>query len=281
MKKYALITGASSGIGKALAIALASRKINVLLVALPNTGTRDIANEIRRTFGVEADGYEVDLTSPHASNIIFDWCKLNYYRINMLVNNAGVGNLCAFEQTDPQLIKSMMLLNNQALVLLTHRFIPELKKNKPSYILNVGSLASFMATPNKSVYAATKSFVYSFSMALRMELAHVGVSVSCLCPGGTLTSKNVRDGIRAIGASRHFVQHPEEVANAAVNGMLKKKFRIIPGVHNRILYRIRQMLPEPWVCWILQQIFNRKNSDRGLYGYWKSPSINTIVLFYR
>jgi short-subunit dehydrogenase len=254
---YSLITGASAGIGKAMAAELASRKYNVLLIALPGTGLPAVVEEINRKYPVLAHGLELDLTSTAAAQRILEWCRSNHYRVNMLINNAGFGNFSSLEKSDPAELTGMMILNNQALVVLTHVFLLELKENAAAHILNVGSLASFMPIPNKSVYAATKSFVYSFSSALRYELLPHKIYVSCLCPGATLTNKTVRDGVKAIGVNKRMIQSAEDVAREAVEGMLQRKYRIIPGKLNRVLYTIRQLLPDAWVGWILYKLFRK------------------------
>lgn len=275
----ALITGASSGIGKAIARELAARKINVLLVALPGTGLMEVVRDIRTQYKVCADGLEIDLTSVDSVKSVYQWCKQNNYRVNILVNNAGFGNLCSLEQSDPTVIASMMLLNNQALVLLTQAFIPELKRNAPSYILNLGSLASFMPIPNKSVYAATKSFVYSFSASLRLELWTSGVFVSCLCPGGTSTSAHVKRMMKEMRTNMAFVQLPEQVACKAVRGLLKREFRIIPGWHNKLFYLMRQALPEFAVNWLVLQIFNRRTPERQTVAVSRTPAHALALVF--
>lgn len=276
---YALITGASSGIGKALAEELASRKINVLLVALPNTGLMDVVNRIREHYCVRAEGFEIDLTGDDSAKGVYRWCVSNNYRVNILVNNAGFGNLCSLEESDPSLLVNMMLLNNHALVLLTHLFIPELKRNKPSFILNLGSLASFMPVPNKAVYAATKSFVYSFSSSLYAELSVSGISVSCLCPGGTRTSVRVTNMMQNVRVNERFIQLPHQVAGEAVRSMFNGKFRIIPAWHNKLLFRLRQALPECAVYWILMQVFNRKTSAKIKRQINRSPAYSLALVF--
>ena len=159
---YVLITGASSGIGKAMAHEFAKLNFNVLLVALPNTGTHSVATDVVRKFNIHAATLEVDLTQPESPRQIFNWCKANHYGVKVLVNNAGFGNLRALAETDTLLITRMLSLNNHALVTLTQLFIPHLKAFKGAYILNVGSLAAFIPIPNKAVYTATKSFVFTF-----------------------------------------------------------------------------------------------------------------------
>jgi uncharacterized protein len=277
--RFALVTGASSGIGKAIALELAGRKINVLLVALPYTGLMEVVSDIRNQFNVCADGLEIDLTTVDAARSVYQWCRLNNYRVNILVNNAGFGNLCSLENSDPTLITNMMLLNNQALVLLTQAFIPALKRNAPSYILNLGSLASFMPIPNKSVYAATKSFVYSFSSSLRLELSASGVAVSCLCPGGTATSTHVRSMMKEMQTNMAFVQLPEQVAYRAIRGLFKKEFRIIPGWHNQVFYGMQQLLPEFAVSWLVLRIFNRKPPERQTVAVTRTPAHAFALVF--
>jgi uncharacterized protein len=252
---YSLITGASAGIGKAMAIELASRKFNVLLIALPGTGLSGVVEEINQKYPVLAHGLELDLTITGAAQRVLEWCNTNHYKVNMLLNNAGFGNFSSLENSDPDELTGMMILNNQALVVLTHIFLGELRNNAPAHILNVGSLASFMPIPNKSVYAATKSFVYSFSSALRYELLPHGIVVSCLCPGPTLTNKTVRDGIKTVQVNKRMVQSAEEVAREAVEGMLQRQYRIIPGRVNKVLYTVRQLLPDSLVGWILYKLF--------------------------
>src|SRR5690606_871694 len=195
-------------------------------------------------FTIRADGLEIDLTDADAPYLIRQWCQDNGYRVSILVNNAGFGNLSPFHHTTPAQLREMMALNNHALVLLTHRMIPELRRNPVAYLMNVGSLASFMPVPNKSVYAATKSFVYTFSAILKAELSADNISVSCLCPGGTRTSDKILAHAKSVAGHRYFMQDAEAVAREAVAGLFRGKFRIIPGWHNRIFYVLVCVLPQ-------------------------------------
>ena len=244
IKSFVLITGASAGIGKALAREFAERGKNLLLVSLPNTGLEGVAEQLTKEFGVVVHHLCIDLTRESAHQEVAAWCKNNSYYIDTLVNNAGFGNLKAFDKTNPNVLHSMMALNNTALVKLTHELIPELKKFRQSYIMNVGSLASFMPIPNKSLYAATKSFVYTFSQSLFYELRSANIHVSCLCPGGTLTER-VRSEMSEKKLNRNlFCQSPEEVAKSGVTGLYEKRFRIIPGWYNQVLFWLAQTLPD-------------------------------------
>jgi uncharacterized protein len=253
---YALVTGGSSGIGKAIARELARLHYNLLLIALPDTGVEEVAQEIRDEFQVHADALACDLTEQDGPQRVFDWCQVHHYPVNILANNAGMGYLGDFESMPKKNIQYIMALNNGALVLLTHLFLPELTRHPKAYILNVGSLASFEPMPNKAVYAATKSFVYSFSAALRMELEDVGISVSCLCPNGVVTNGILKKRLDSMPISKHFLIDPETVARKAVYCMLNGQFRIIPGWQNRFVYRLEQVLPEPVVHFLMKRLFS-------------------------
>jgi uncharacterized protein len=255
-RTYALITGASSGIGKAIAEELARRGSNLLLIALPDSGLPEVAKNIRQEHGVLTRYLETDLTKEHSVLDISSWLADNQFALSILVNNAGFGNYESFEGTDPQLLSNMLLLNNLALVKMTQICLPILKRQGKSYILNVGSLASFLPIPNKVVYAASKSFVYAFSSALRLEVKPANVVVSCLCPGGTLTNASAAKNIQAIGKQNSiFIQMPVDVAKEGISEMLNEKKRIIPGWKNKFIFMLYEMLPETFIELIVEKIF--------------------------
>lgn len=261
-KNFALVTGASAGIGKAIAFELAKRKINLLLVALPSTGLAEVAEEVFKQHDVEVRIFECDLTEPDAPKRVLHWAAVPGVAIRVLVNNAGVGSQHAFEETPESLMHTMLKLNNHALVMMTHYILPELKRNAPSYMLNLGSLASFMAIPGKSVYSATKSFIYSFSRSLRLELAPDGVSVSCLCPGATSTSSSAIENYHKVRyKAKSFLQSADAVAREGVEGMFNGKGRIITGTHNKIFFQLSKWLPAFLVNFTLTKLFHRRKKE--------------------
>lgn len=258
-KCFALVTGASSGIGYAIAEQLALRKYNLVLVALPGTGLEEKGGSLAQRYGIEVSTFATDLTHPRALTEVIRACE--DINLTVLVNNAGFGNLELFENSDLDELRQMMTLNNQTLVALTHLCIPLLRRAGASYILNLGSLASVFRIPYKAVYSATKSFVYSFSAALRLELAASGISVSCLCPGSTLTSLRVRKILeRTSGKNSLFTQTPEAVAITAVEEMFRKRFRIVPGFHNKLLLCFARVLPEAVTNQILMRMFQPREN---------------------
>ena len=258
-RSFCLVTGASSGIGKAIALELAHLKKNLVLVALPDTGLEELGEQIAHSHKVAVLTIATDLTQISNHHQILKTCEANNIQVNVLINNAGFGNLESFQQTSWSELESMMALNNTALVSLTYIFIPHLKKSAPAYILNTGSLASFFRIPFKAVYSATKSFVYSFSASLRLELLRDNIHVACLCPGGTLTSQRFRDILKkSNGRGERFLQLPDAVAHTAIEGLFRKKFRIIPGFHNRMMLLLYGLLPEKIINWALVRHFSPK-----------------------
>lgn len=243
-KKYTLITGASEGFGKALAIECATRKMNLVLVALPGPEIFYLADFIKCNYNVDVIGIEADLSMEENYIMVFNLIQELGIAVNMLINNAGLGGTMLFSEGPISFYKKQIKLNILATTLLTHLFLDTLKTNGPSYILNVGSLSSYFFLPKKQVYGATKSFIYCFSKSLNRELKKSKISVSVICPGNMNTNISVTQLIKTSNwFSRHSVMNPEDVAPVAINGLLNKKEVIIPGRLNKIFLLMNKMLP--------------------------------------
>ena len=188
-EKYTLITGGSKGIGKAIAIECASRKMNILIVALPGEDLNNTAQELSQKFDIQSDSFGIDLTEIDGPENVYKWCIQNKYEVDILVNNAGIAGTSVFENSTLEYSNTRIQLNIRALVLMCRLFISDLKKSPTSYILNIGSLSAYYAIPYKSVYAASKAFVVSFSTALNDELKDTSIFVSVVCPNGVETNK--------------------------------------------------------------------------------------------
>lgn len=243
-KSFVLITGASAGIGRALAEEFARRYKNLLLVSLPDTGLEQVAEELIYRYQIKVYYYTCDLAMPHGPSEVLQWCDRMGYCVQVLVNNAGFGNLQSFSSSKINVLDSMMKLNNHAVITMTHLFMSHLRKFTESHVLNVSSMAAFFPLPQKCVYAATKSFIYTFSDSLRHELKNENIFVSCLCPGGTLTERIKSSLTTSMKQKMDFFQTPEEVAVAAISAMYRKKFRIIPGWRNKLMFCVSKLLPE-------------------------------------
>ena len=219
---YALIPGGSAGIGKAMAMELARRKYNLLLVALDDGLLPLAAQEIRDRHGVTVDCLSIDLTLESAPAQVHAWCRKKGYTVNMLINNAGFGRSGLFEDTALDEYYRMIELNNRAAVGLTYLFLPGITRQADGRILFVSSMEATMPLPYKAVYTGTKNFLYAFALAIREELKRTPVQVSILCPGPVLTNEEGKKRLKAQGkGGQLLVMMPEAVARIAVPGMLR------------------------------------------------------------
>jgi len=246
---YALVTGASKGIGKAIAIELAKRNINVLLVARSYTELQQTAEEIRNTYNVSADFLASDLSLSNAAATVYNWTKEKQYTVSILVNNAGYGLSGPFDHYSVEEHTNMMQVNMLTIVQLSRIFLPELKQQPQSYILNIASSAAYQAVPLLSVYAASKAFVLNFSRGIANELKDSSVSVTCVCPGPTDTGFNQRAqvGKKALNAAEKLNAQPQSVAATAVNAMFHKKRELITGFVNKLGAFFAWLLPKGFI----------------------------------
>jgi uncharacterized protein len=242
---YALITGASSGIGLELAEQLAKKKIDLLLVARSEDKLKEICNKFQSTYQIKATYLSIDLSASDAIPKVENWILKNSFAVNILINNAGYGIWGRVDATARESLTNMMQLNMNVVATLCHALIPELKKHNQSYILNVASTAAYQAVPTLSTYAASKAFVVLFTRGLRLELRDSSVSVSCLSPGATSTNFIDRAGMNSLKEkAEKFSMSAKDVAQIAINGMFNKKAEILPGFVNWISVQLTYLMPK-------------------------------------
>jgi uncharacterized protein len=270
-KNFALITGASEGFGKALALECATRNMNLLLVALPGSGLSSLACFIERNYDVTVLYFEHDLSKKAECLHLFEIIKQKRLQINVLINNAGMGGTHFFDERDIDYYYKQIELNVVAPTLFTHFFLETLEQNSPSHILNVGSLASFFSLPKKGVYGGTKSYLISFSRSLRGELKSKNVFVSTVCPGGMNTTPTlILQNKNLKGMGRWSVMNPEEVARIAIDGMLAKKEVIIPGFWNSLFMLFDKLLPK----WFKEMLIEKSMRQARIF---KDPVTHLIL----
>lgn len=269
-KMYTLITGASEGLGKAFALECAKRDMNLVLVSLPQSGLENLAAFIRKNFPVSVLVFEKDLSDPLSCRQLFAEVRNRDLRLQMLINNAGIGSTAFFNESNIEVHEKQIGLNVLATTLITRLFLANLESNGPSYILNVGSMASFFFLPGKQVYGATKSYIHYFSKSLRKEVRRNGICVCVLCPGGINTNLSVTL-LNRTGSwiSKLAVLNPERVAKIALNGLLKDKPVIIPGILNNIFMLLDKLLPEFIKTNITNFGMNRLKVDNSYLKLWK------------
>ncbi|MNK58373.1 Sulfoacetaldehyde reductase [compost metagenome] len=240
----ALITGASEGLGKSFAIEWAQRGLNLVLVALPNSGLEYLANYLRVNFNCKVYCIEIDLTENTSANQIFERLNTAGIEVNVLINNAGLGNWSWFEDKNADFYRTQIDLNITNTVLLTRLFLNHIDKAAESYILNVGSLGGHFIVPKKQVYGATKSFVGYFTRCLQLELSGTNVHISLLSPGGINTKPELLVMNHTLkGFAKATILEADYVAKTAIDGMLKGKKEIIPGFANRFLVVLDKIIP--------------------------------------
>lgn len=238
----ALVTGASSGIGKAMARVLASEGANLVLVARNLPRLEQEANDLNSRYGGNTQVFAGDLSQPEIPQKLFEFTQQRGLEIDLLVNNAGLGHYGLFETMRPQDIRTMLGLNVQALTSLTHLFLPGMLKRKKGGILNVASTAGFQPIPSLALYAASKAFVVNFSEALWSECKSCGVRVFCLCPGNTLTRFHQTAGIAK--SRMFFSASAGDVARFALRKFLRSgRPTAIYGFWNKMMYYAGRLSP--------------------------------------
>ncbi len=255
-KAFSLITGSSTGIGRAVARELASRKHNLILAALPGQGLPDLCHELEQQHNIEALYFEVDLTSENGPDSLFRFVIENRCRVDILVNNAGIGFEGPIESYTAKQIDWMILLNVRALTMLTFCLAPELKSHEKSYLLNISSFGCYMPTAYKSIYLATKSYIYYFTRALESELHGSSLNTCVMVPSAVRTNRMVLDRIERNGwFSRKTALSAEEVASIGIKGMFRGRKVIMPGVFTNIFFILGMFVPEGIVLWVTRRIF--------------------------
>jgi short-subunit dehydrogenase len=228
-----VITGASSGIGRELARALARRSYGVVLVARRAERLAELAAELVAEHGVQADVEPCDLTDAAARQALVE--RLLEREVIGVCNNAGVGTVASLLEAGVERELQVVRLNVEAVHHLTGAFLPPMVERGAGAILNVASTAAFQPLPRFATYAASKAFVQSFSEAVHAELRGTGVSVTTLSPGFTRTEF----GKRANAAEQEsalpdvLFMDADEVARAGVEGMLAGRRTVTPGLYNR------------------------------------------------
>jgi short-subunit dehydrogenase len=256
---YALVTGASRGIGRAISLQLAKRGYDLLLVARSEDQLTALALEISAKYQHQAHVLALDLAAPGAAETVAAWATQQTDQLAVLVNNAGYGLWGRFEQLGLAEQQNMMQLNMHLPVALTHALLPALHQVPKAFILNVSSTAAYQAVPSLSVYAASKAFLLSFSRGLRYELKTSNISVTCLSPGATTTGFTDRAGMGAeLQATANKVSMtPEAVAEAAVAGLLAGEAELIPGVLNKVSAGLTSIVPKGIVEKIAAGIYEK------------------------
>ena len=256
--KWALVTGASSGIGVDIARELAGRGMNLVLVARRQDRLDQTATELRRDHGVQVETEACDLQEKGIAATLFERMQTRNRTISVLVNNAGFGIHGDFLDQDPEQLAGMIQLNVMAVVEMTQVFAREMAGQGGGRILQVASIAGLAPLPSYAVYAATKSFVLNFSEAVSLELHDRNVSVTVLMPGVTWTEFFQVSGQETTTYSRIFGMSSADVAKIGVKAMVAERGSVIAGWRNWLSITMSSIFPRHVRAWLTWQMMKKR-----------------------
>ncbi len=239
-ESYAVVTGASQGLGKSFAENLAKNKINLILVSLPGQQLKELSEELEEIYRIRVHYYEVDLSVNENVMKLTDWLNASF-EIHILINNAGLGGTKKFVDATPDYINTILQVNVAATSLITHQLLPNLLRQPKAYILNVSSMAAFSPIGFKTVYPASKTFIHSFSRGLHEELKDTSVFVSVVNPGAMKTNTDVCRRIEKQGIlGKLTLLDPDKVAAYCIRQLFKKDSVIMV---NPVSWLMMKILP--------------------------------------
>ncbi|GAA4278467.1 SDR family NAD(P)-dependent oxidoreductase [Aquimarina mytili] len=255
MKKTALITGASSGIGLELARVHASKGDNLVLVARNQTKLEAIKLEIEKKYEIDVLIIVKDLSTPNATQSVFDETQQKGIQVDFLINNAGFGDFGMFYETDWEKEHNMITLNITAVTEFTKLYLKEMVKRNSGKIMNVASTAAFQPGPTMAVYYATKAYVLHFSEAIANELKDKKITVTALCPGAT------ESGFQSVAQMKESklvkgkkLPSSKSVALYGYKAMMKGKTVAIHGFMNRVLANSVRFMPRKMVTTVTRSV---------------------------
>lgn len=265
--KTTLITGASGGIGEAIAKRLAEKKENLTLVARNETKLRHLSQELSQKYDVNVGFITADLFDPQVPEAIYKECKHRELNVSSLINNVGIGSGGEFAEADLKSLEDMLQLNNGALVSLSHLFMQDMLKRKAGTIVNMGSLISFVPVPYMALYGASKAFVRFFSQALYEECKPLGVHVMFFAPGLTSTNfmeaaalKNETGDALIAGAP---TQTADQVAEEFIKAYYNRKRSAVSGSINRFGVKLLTLIPNSVIAASSARTFKKRTNKKG------------------
>ncbi len=243
MMGYALITGATSGIGLELALNFAKDQINLILIARHEDQLEKVRERILKEYSIDVVIMAKDLTHDEAPLEIYNEVKKRDLNVDYLINNAGFGTFGRFKDLDVETAKNLVKLNVLSLLEMNKRFVPDMVERKFGYILNVASLAAFMPGPLMANYYASKAYVLSLSEAMHEELKEEGIKVSALCPGPVRTNFQETAKMKKSESLKSFMMEAKQVADVGYLGLWRGKAVVVPGRVEKLVPILIKLMP--------------------------------------
>jgi short-subunit dehydrogenase len=270
-----LITGASAGIGREFARQLAQVVGSLILVARRQDRLKTLELELKLINPkLEIFVQQVDLQNEEEVGRFCDWLEESGLTVDVLINNAGLGDYGRFNDADWHRIRAMLQVNMVALTCLTYRILPAMRKAGGGAILNVSSIAGLLPVPNCAVYAATKAYVTSFSEALRAELRPLNISVTALCPGPVPTEFQevaARNSDQETISVNLLTVPVQEVVRQALNAVSRHRARVVPGIMVQIAAATILFIP----MFIKRLFFDLQSLREGEFPSSPAPDLET------
>ena len=255
--RWAVVTGASSGIGTEIARQLAARGMHLVLTARREDRLQALAEEVQTAHGSKTLLIPGDLLDPAEPKRIFDRVTEEGLDVALLVNNAGFGSFASVEDTDTETAVNVTRLNVTALTELTYRFLEPMLARDEGTILNVASVAAFQPVAYMPAYSASKAYVLHFTESLWAELRDTNVSITALCPGTTRTEFFDQAG-DSTWLSRQSSHTAAAVAKKGLNAAAKGKLSVVPGLKNAIAVQLSRFFPRKLVVMETRKYFRPK-----------------------
>jgi short-subunit dehydrogenase len=255
--KWALVTGASSGIGYEMTKQLAQKGCSVILASRSKAKLEEIKNEIEKNFTVKAFVLISDLSSLGSAEALYQECKKQGLSPDILINNAGVGMMGEAVAQNINEVQNMLLLNIVSLTALCRLFGSDMKEKGAGFILNVASMAGLLPIPYFTAYSASKHYVVQYSLALRSELKKSGVSVTCLLPGFTRTNFDQNAGVLPGGYqafSEGMGMTALQVAKIGLKALFNRRKSVVAGFSNKIGAFFIRFLPKSWLSDVIYSV---------------------------
>ena len=247
-KQYALITGATSGIGYELAKLFAADGYNIIAVARTEEDLQEKAREFTQQYGIQVETIAKDLFQPNAAFELYDEVQAKGLKVDVLVNDAGQGQYGLFAEADIHRLLEIIQLNVSSLTVLTHLFLKDMVARNEGKILQLASIASQLPGPWQAVYHATKAYVLSFTEALISELKDSAVTITALQPGATDTDFFNKADMQESKILDTKLSDPVKVAKDGFEALMSGDDKVISGVKNKVMVGMSNVMPESMVA---------------------------------
>jgi short-subunit dehydrogenase len=258
--RWAVVTGASSGIGAEFARQLAARGMHLVLAARRGDRLQNLADELDRRHASKCEVIAVDLSAPEGPRQLWEEIERRGIEVHVLVNNAGFSHVSEIERAPRERLLELLRLNVMAATDLTYRALPGMLARRSGAVINVSSLTGFQPVAYMAVYAASKAYILHFSESLWAEARDHGVHVMALCPGTTRTELFDIAGVEGWLRKRRS-HRPALVGRAALRCLRKKRPVCVPGLRNSFMTLFGRLLPRKWVVLESRKYFRPPTAD--------------------